>query len=114
MCQHKLETIICGTVTEPEVRQTTYYGLHTSPTGIYLLKVNNRNIRTRCEICSKSAIKTPERRPNGPHLYSLKTSENLQGLYRKGTLGRRSGVFIAKFEQISHIALVFPLLTLNK
>ena len=26
----------------------------------------------------------------------------------------RSGVFIVKFEQISDIALVFPLLTLNK
>ena len=23
------------------------------PVGIYLLKVNNRNTRTRCEICSK-------------------------------------------------------------
>ena len=27
--------------------------------GIYLLKVNNRNTRTRCEICSKLTIKTP-------------------------------------------------------
>ena len=33
-----------------------------SPAGIYLLKVNNRNTRTRCEICSKLTIKTPERR----------------------------------------------------
>ena len=32
----------------------------TSPAGIYLLKVNNRNTRTRCEICSKFTIKTPE------------------------------------------------------
>ena len=32
------------------------------PAGIYLLKVNNRNTRTRCEICSKLAINTPERR----------------------------------------------------
>ena len=32
------------------------------PTGIYLLKVNNRNTRTRCEICLKLTIKTPERR----------------------------------------------------
>ena len=32
------------------------------PAGIYLLKVNNRNARTRCEICSKLTIKTPERR----------------------------------------------------
>ena len=33
-----------------------------NPAGIYLLKVNNRNTRTRCEICSKFTIKTPERR----------------------------------------------------
>ena len=33
-----------------------------NPAGIYLLKVNNRNTRTRCEICSKLIIKTPERR----------------------------------------------------
>ena len=33
-----------------------------SPAGIYLLKVNNRNTRTRCEICSKLTINTPERR----------------------------------------------------
>ena len=31
-------------------------------TGIYQLKVNNRNIRARCEICSKLTIKTPEQR----------------------------------------------------
>ena len=34
----------------------------TKPAGIYLLKVNNRNTRTRCEIRSKLTIKTPERR----------------------------------------------------
>ena len=33
-----------------------------APAGIYLLKVNNRNTRTRCEICSKLTIKTPKRR----------------------------------------------------
>ena len=32
----------------------------TDPVGIYLLKVNNRNTRTRCEICSKLTIRTPE------------------------------------------------------
>ena len=32
------------------------------PAGIYLFKVNNRNTRTRCVICSKLTIKTPERR----------------------------------------------------
>ena len=30
--------------------------------GIHLLKVNNRNTRTTCEICSKLTIKTSERR----------------------------------------------------
>ena len=58
--------------------------------GIYLLKVNNRNTRTRRKICSKLTIKTPER------------------------CRRRSGVFIVNIEHISHLALVFLLLTLNK
>ena len=58
--------------------------------GIYLLKVNNRNTRTRCEICSKLTIKTPERRQW--HL---------------------SGVFVVEFEHISHFVPVFLLLTLN-
>ena len=31
------------------------------PAGIYLLKFNNRNTRTRCEICLKLTIKTLER-----------------------------------------------------
>ena len=31
------------------------------PVGIYMLKVNNRNTRTTCEICSKLTIKIPER-----------------------------------------------------
>ena len=35
-----------------------------NPANIYLFKVNNRNTRTRCEICSKLTIKTPERRQN--------------------------------------------------
>ena len=38
------------------------------PAGIYLLKVNNRNTRTRCEICSKLTIKTPERRQALEHV----------------------------------------------
>ena len=29
--------------------------------NIYLIKVNNKNTRKRCEICSKLTIKTPER-----------------------------------------------------
>ena len=57
---------------------------------IYLLKVNNRNNRTRCEICSELTIKIPERRQ-----------------------WRRSGIFIVNFEHILHLVLVFLLLTLN-
>ena len=34
--------------------------MHHIPAGIYLLKVNKRNGRTRYEICSKLTIKTPE------------------------------------------------------
>ena len=41
----------------------------------YLLKVNNRNTRTRYEICSKLTIKTPERRLK---VDSKKTSERRQ------------------------------------
>ena len=33
-----------------------------TPANIYLLKVNNRNTRKRCEISSKLKIKIPERR----------------------------------------------------
>ena len=32
------------------------------PANIYLFKVNNRNTRKRCKICSKLTIKTSERR----------------------------------------------------
>ena len=59
------------------------------PVGIHMVKVNNRNTRTRCEICSKLTIKTPEQR-----YWSL------------------SGVFIIKLEHI-YFVLVFLLLTLN-
>ena len=61
------------------------------PAGIYLLKVNNKNIRTMCEICSKLTIKIPERHHWG-----------------------RSGIFIVNFEHISDVALVFLLLTLRR
>ena len=52
--------------------------------GIYLLKVNKRNTRTRSEICSKLIINTPER-------------HNC----------RRSGFFIVNFEYILHVVLMF-------
>ena len=53
-----------------------------APVGIYLLKVSNRNTRTRCEICSELTIKVPER----------------------GHWGR-FGFFIVNFEHISSISI---------
>ena len=61
------------------------------PTNICLFKVNNRNSRKRCEICSKLTMKTPERH------------------WRHW---RCSGVFIVNFEHISHLFLLLLLLTL--
>ena len=45
--------------------------------GIYLPKINNKNTRTRCEICSKLTIKILER-----HQWRRKNTvpENLKGL----------------------------------
>ena len=64
------------------LRPCSHYTVY--PAGICLLKLNNRNTRKSCEICSKLTIKTPERRQ-----------------------------FIVNFEHISHLVLVFLLLTLN-
>ena len=61
------------------------------PVGNYMFNVNNRNTKTRCEVCSKLTIKTPERRS-----------------------WCRSSVFIVNFEHISHLVLVFLLLTLSR
>ena len=49
---------------------TWFYGESTNrgksfeffPVGNYMVKINNRNTTTRCEICSKLTMKTPERR----------------------------------------------------
>ena len=56
-----------------------------------MFKVNNRHVKTRCEICSNLTIKTPERRK-----------------------WRSSGISKVNFEHISHLALVFLLLTLSR
>ena len=58
-----------------------------TPVGNYMFKVNNRNTRTKCEICSKLTIDTTE---------------------------RRNCVFIVNFEHVSHLVLVFLLLTLRR
>ena len=59
-----------------------------NPAGNYFFQVNNRNIKTRCEISSKLTIKTPAR-----HQW------------------HRSDVFIVNFE---HIVLVFLLSTFSR
>ena len=41
------------------------------PAAIHLLKVNNKNTRAKCEICSKITIKIPELRQQ--HRYSVST-----------------------------------------
>ena len=63
------------------------YTIKNSPTNSYLFIVNNNYTRKRCETCSKLTIKTPQ---------------------------WRSSVFVVDFEHISHLFLVFLLLTLNK
>ena len=57
---------------------------------IYMFKINNKNTRTRCEICPKLTKKTPEQRH-----------------------WRCYAVFIVNFEHISQLVLVFLMLTLN-
>ena len=59
----------------------------------YMFKVNKKNKknRTKCEICSKLTIKTPDQRN-----------------------WRRSGVFIVNFEHISQLILVFLSLPLSR
>ena len=60
------------------------------PAGNYMFKVNNRNTRTKCEIRTK-LLKKPER-----HHW------------------RRSVVFIINFVHISHVFLMFLLLTFSR
>ena len=72
----------------------TYFIKNTSllkagPAWNFKLKVDNRNIKARCEICFKLTIKTPE------------------------PCQRRSGVFTVNFEHISHLVLVGLLLALS-
>ena len=45
-----------------ELIQHNPFAPSVTPPNLYLFKVNNRNPRKRCEICSKITTKTPERR----------------------------------------------------
>ena len=58
--------------------------LHEIPTGIYLLKFNNRNTKKRSETCSNLTTDTQKRRQ-----------------------WRRSDFFIVNFEHILHLFLLF-------
>ena len=68
------------------------------PAGIYLLKADKRNTRTRCEICSKLPIKTLERR-----YWHHSVSDAIDIIL----------TFTVNFEHSSHLPLVFLLLTLS-
>ena len=48
--------------TRIDYESVSYITILVYPAGNYLFKVNNRNTRTRFEICSKSTIKTLEQR----------------------------------------------------
>ena len=91
-------TLAVNGLNHPNLNKLQYYPRkilfllrHNYPAGNYMFKINNRNTRTRCEMCSKLTIKTPERRH-----------------------WRHSGVFIVNFKRISHLVLVFMLLTLSR
>ena len=66
-----------------------YCKIETIPTGNYMLKVNNRNTRTRCEICSELIIRYQN---NAWH---------------------RCDVFIVNFKHILRLVVMLLLLTLN-
>ena len=59
------------------------------PADNYMFKINNKNTWAKCEICSKLTIKNS-------FIFHL------------------SGAFIVNFENISHLVLVFLLLTLSR
>ena len=64
--------------------------LTATQTGNYMFKVNNRNTRASCKICSRLTKKTPKQ-----HQWHC------------------SGVFIVNLKHFSHFVLVFLLLTVN-
>ena len=83
--------------------------------GIYLLKVKKRNTRTRCELCSKLAVKTPERRYGwlGSYINYMFRVNNRNTRKRCEICSMLTvvGVYIVNLKHISHLALVFLILT---
>ena len=85
------------------------------PAVNYMFKVNKRNTRTRCEICSKLTMKTPELRQNILKVNNKDTRTTLLSIsLTLNILWCHSGVFIVNFEDTSHVVLVFLLLTLSR
>ena len=79
--------------------------------GNYIFKVNNRNTRTRCEICSKLTKKIPKRRHGRRSgIFTVNFAIKIP----KRRHWRRSGIFVVNFEHISHIVLVFLLLNMSR
>ena len=72
-----------------------------NPANNYLFKFNNENSRATREICSKLTIKTPEKCPTSFMVVISFKSFVVHNVVH--------GVFIDNFKQISHVALVFPL-----
>ena len=77
-----------------------------------MFKVNNRNTRTSCEICSKLTIMFKVSDENTRTVRRICSKLTLKTTKRIHL--RCPGVCSFNFEQFSHIALVIPLLTLNK
>ena len=74
-----------------------------------MFKINNRNTRTRCEICSKLSIKTPERSHWRRSGVSIVNFEQLNAGWLTSTLFKLSLFLIADFvhSNFEHINLVF-------
>ena len=90
VAQHFYEQI-CIFMTMRLILFAAYLKLISLPASFYLFKVNNRDTRKRCYVCSKLTIKTPE-------WYHW----------------CHSGGFIINCEHIFHIVVIPPLLTLYR
>ena len=82
--------------------QYQYYPItqEVNPAGNYMFKVNNRNSRTRCEICSELTIKTPERR-QGRRLVSVLLTLDIFLIWLWTYFSPCSSGFIINFERVN-------------
>ena len=77
-----------------------FYEEGTDPAGNCRLRVNNRNTRTRCEICSRLTIRL--------NMFNFNNKDT-----RTAPLAFLFGVFIVNLKHNSHLVVVFLLLNLN-